>query len=330
MNIDQDTFIAWASEHFDDIKISGDEVKVPDIWHHNIDHDNKCWINTKKACFRAFKSERTGHLLELVMEVEGCSWQDAIEEVGAGYSLHGLDEKLDKFLRQEESIQQEEKKEVQLPDNTYLVSSLPKGQVRTWTENYLKRRHLASEKLMVCLSGKYKDRIVIPYYGPKGELLYFNTRALSDKDKLRYLGPDKEEFGVGKGDVLWMSSWPKAKSKVYITEGEFDAMALAQCGFHAGACGGKTISPVQIQMLRPYYVTIAFDSDKAGKDGFKIADELAASAMRNIGIVRPPKGIKDWNALLVQHGQKIVQAYIRAEEQPFNSDTFKKLELEDL
>ncbi len=330
MQIEQDTFVAWASTHFDDVKISGDEVKVPDIWHHNIDHDNKCWINTRKACFRAFKSERTGHLLELVMEVEGCSWQDAIEEVGAGYSLHGLDEKLDKFLKGEEVKEQEEKKGVQLPNHTYLVSSLPKGQVRTWTENYLNRRHLISENLMVCLDGQYKDRIVIPYYGPKGELFYFNTRALSDNDKVRYLGPKKEEFGVGKSDVLWMSSWPEAKSRVYITEGEFDAMALAQCGFHAGACGGKAISPAQIDMLRSYYVTIAFDSDKAGRDGFKIADELAAAALRNIKIVRPPKGIKDWNALLVQHGPKIVQAYIRAEEQPFNSDTFKKLELEDL
>ena len=328
MQVDQDTFVIWAEQHFDDVKIAGDEVKLPDIWHDNEDHDNKCWVNTYKACFRAFKSERTGHLLALVMDVEDCSWQDAAEMMGLEDSFLGLDVKLDEFLRgeEDEDIQVSPAKTIQLPTNTFLISSLETCQLRKWAEKYLADRKLPMDGLMICTAGPYKDRIVIPYYGPNGDLIYFNTRSLSDQEKLRYKGPAKEEFDVGKGDVLWMSTWPDKGARVYLTEGEFDAMSLAQCGYNAGAVGGKALSDKQKEMLKPYRVTVAFDSDKAGRDAYRIADELLSQRFSEIGIVRPPQGVKDWNKLLVQHGAEIVRKCIEQFHSYYNPR--KKLDWE--
>ena len=182
---------------------------------------------------------------------------------------------------------------------------------------------------------------MIPYYDAEGKLIYFNTRALSDKAKLRYWGPSKDEFGVGKGDVIWMGSWPEEGTKVYLTEGEFDAMALNQCGLHAAAVGGKILSDRQMQMLQPYRIALAFDSDKAGKDVFDISRQLVESPHCiysrekdplkimegdfGMTIIRPPEEYKDWNKFLTKRTVKVIRKYIEVYEMPCDEDTLQEM-----
>ena len=346
--INTDLFIEWALDKFETAVVSGDEVKVPDIWwkneYGNGDSDNKCWINTEKCCFRAFKSERTGHLVEFVMEVEKCSWNEAVEILGGDESIYQLEQKLIEFLSKESGDFKESSKpvtstnKVSLPANTYLINELASNDyAKQAVIEYLSSRKIDHVKfnLMFCKEGKYRNRIVIPYYDSKGQLLYFNTRALTDKG-IRYLGPPKEEFGVGKGDVLWMYSWPKAGSKVYLTEGEFDAMSLAQCGLYAGAFGGKSMSEEQIEFLKPYHLVMAFDADKAGSDGWKVAEDITSyrkfikDNKPNVSFVRPPIGYKDWNDLLVKFNANTVKAYINEEEKYFTIDILNKWKLNQI
>lgn len=345
MIINQELFLEWVKEHFDSFEVSGDEVKVPDIWwrneYGNPDSDNKCWINTDKCCFRAFKSNQTGHLVSFVMEIEKCSWREAVDLIGGDESLYQFEQKIDQFLRNDQSTSATitaPSKSIQLPPHTYLINELSKHDyARTDVIEYLTNRKIDYVKfnLMLCKEGKYKNRIVIPYYGKKGELLYFNTRALNNK-AIRYLGPPKTEFGVGKGDVLWMSKWPKSGSKVYLTEGEFDAMTLAQCGLNAGAFGGKSMSEGQIEFLRPYHLVMAFDADKAGGDAWKVASDITTyrkfiyDGKPNISFVRPPVGYKDWNDLLQAFDSKTINAYIQQEEKYFTIDVLNKWRIDSI
>ena len=331
--IDHDAFVEWATSNFDNVIVSGSEVKLDDIWWYDEfgirDSKNHCSINTEKACFNTFKSKRGGHLLEFVMEVEKCSWEDAASLLGADNSLSMLEKRLDKFFEVEAEMDFVPTAAVggKLPPMTYLLSSLSEDNpVRRRAAEYLSGRKLAIDGLMICLSGKYANRLVIPYYGPDSQLIYFNTREINDKpSKLRYLGPEKDEFGAGKSDVLWMKTWPPTGSKLYLTEGEFDAMTLCKCGFKAGACGGKTLDPKQIELLRHYRVVIAFDNDKAGKDGFLVANELLANGFDFVRYVRPPNGFKDWNKFLVEHSELIVKTYIDQQEKEFGPDALNTL-----
>lgn len=346
MQIDHERFVDWAQQKFGDIIVSGDEVKINDPWWINDlglpDTSHKCWINTTKCCYRAFKSEKTGHLIEFVMEAEGCDWEDAINLLSGEENYLLLEKKLLEFLsgsqEKEDANKPIENKAIELPPHTFLISDLPDSTpAKRWAVNYLQEeRKIKSNKLMVCLDGNYKNRIVIPYYDRSGKLIYFNSRSLSKKSKLRYLGPDKKEFGVGKGDVLWMSSWPLPGSKIYLTEGEFDAMSLNQCGLHSGACGGKTLTKKQLNLLKPYRIALAFDSDKAGKEVFEISQsifsegKMTLNGIPRVTIIRPPKNYKDWNNFFIHHNKDVIRAYINKFEQPCNSDTLTKKKADEI
>lgn len=329
--IDRDAFIEWANTHFDNVIIHGNEVQINDIWWIDEfglpDSKNHCWVNTDKGCFHAFKSGKHGSVVRLVAEVEGCSWHEANALLGGENNIPFLQSRLEELFGYEEPAKiTASVVSPKLPEGTYPIKDLsPNDPMRVKAENYLKSRKIAIGNLMVCVTGKFQDRIVIPYYDRNGNLIYFNSRALNEKDKLRYRGPDKDTFGVGKSDVLWMHSWPHDGSEIYLTEGEFDAMSLVQVGLHGGACGGKELGNKQIEMLRPYKITLAFDNDKAGKNSFKIGQGLIGSGFKDLYYVRPPQGFKDWNKLLVDHGEIVLKAYIEKEKKIFTQDTLTQL-----
>lgn len=328
-NIDADSFIRWTEEHFDNVKVHGNEVKINDIWwkdeFDNKDEKNHCWVNTDKCCFRAFKSGKTGHLIELVMEIEGCDWDEAVEILGGEDSLKSLHIKLDKFFENEKTDLKPKKTDSRLPSDTCLISDLlPKNPLRIKAENYLTKRKISVNGLMISANNKYFNRIIIPYWDKNKNLIYFNSRALDDDNPERYKGPPKETFGSGKGDVLWIKNW--SAKKLYLTEGEFDAMSLIACGLDAGACGGKNLCDKQIELLRDFEkIVIAFDNDKAGREGLKIASVLYSHGIKS-GFIRPPQGFKDWNMLLISHGENIVLDYIKNNEKDFTEDSLIKLE----
>jgi DNA primase len=341
MIINRDALITWAENKFDDVIVSGNEIKVNDPWWKNDeslpDRDYKLWINVTKGCFHAFKSGRTGNVIELVMLLNHCDYDEALEIVGGDDPLAQLEKRMENFLKKEEPAKPAKKQQViTLPPKTVLVNAFPDKPACRWAREYTESRHLSPDNLMVCLEGKYRERIVIPYFGPDGKLIYFNTRAISKDDPQRYLGPKQEEFGVGKGDVLWMASWPEPGTKIYLTEGEFDAMSLTQCGFHAGACGGKALCDKQIAMLAPYYIALAFDADKAGKDVYEISQalfekgHLLMNGKPRVTLVRPPAECKDWNKFLVDFGDEYIRAWIAKYERPCTEDTLTKMRFGEL
>ena len=173
----------------------------------------------------------------------------------------------------------------------------------------------------MCVDGKYKGRIIIPYFNMHGDIIYWNSRHMNPNAKLRYLGPPKD-CGVGKEDVIYMAgNWPSKGSLVHICEGEFNAMSLNISELSAAACGGKNMSEKQAVMLAEYKVVVCLDRDVAGASGTgKMINMLGLAKSLNVKdklmYVRPPDKYNDWNEMLVDCGPIIVNRWIETKKKP--------------
>ena len=328
MSIDFDKFLGWAESRFDDVSVRGDEILLNSIFCD--DRKRHMWCNPsggKTGCrsgvYHCWKSDRSGSLVGLVMLVDKCSYEEAVDILGAP-SEGGLEELERRVMEIFEKKPAQDSDEIQtkslsLPENCYLLDELPSyNEVRKSALEYLASRMISPEGLFVCTRGRYRNRILIPYYDPDGNLFYYNGRLIGSGDGLRYLGPPKE-LGIGKGDVLFVPRWPSPGEKIYITEGEFDALTLRQAGFSSAALGGKNMSERQIEMIKKYSPVLCLDTDDAGsKATYSIASQLMARGILNVRYVRPSVQYKDWNALLVAKGPKILSAYVNSKEKEYN------------
>jgi DNA primase len=330
--IDFDTFLTWAQQHFTDIKVSEEKIRLNSIYCNHLGGDEKhhLWCRPYTGHFHCYKSGKRGTLYDLVMDVEKCSYSQAVDTLGGKQTLRYLEAKLEEFLASEAANEKvEEKPVLTLPENSISVTKLlPPYQAKV--ANYLKGRKIPLEGLYYCINGEFYGRIIIPYYNSDGELVYFNARdIIHPKPYLRYRGPDSG-LGFKKSEVVWMSFFPRKGAKIYLTEGEFDAMTLNLCGLHGCATGGKDVTSRQIAMIRDYEVCIAFDRDPSGKDAFrKLGWELYMNGVKKVTFVRPPEPYKDWNEMLAGNekegkpalSEKVIRAYISQNEKPFNEFT---------
>lgn len=336
MAIDFERFLHWAENTFDMIKVKGNEVKVNSPFYEELngekDYKYKLWCNPtggKKeldnGVFHCWRTGKKGSLVSLVMLMDHCSYEDALAILGVeDTSMAEIEAKLNAFFdaKQEE---QQQPQGLHLPPYTFLINELPPSNFhRVTAEIYLFNRSLPIDGLFVCVSGDYKDRIIIPYYNRQGALIYFNARYIGGNKRIeeerKYMGPEGESQGVLKGDVIYMPIWPEDGTTVYYTEGEFDAKAIVKTGLFAGAFGGKAMSESQIEFIRPYKPVISLDNDTAGINALpQIGDSLISKGI-NFKYVFPPKQCKDWNQMLEKYGPRILSAYLKNNEKTYDKD----------
>lgn len=331
MSIDFDKFLAWAESRFDNIIVKDNEIKINSIFCE--DYKHHLWCNPSggknkypHGVYHCWKTDQKGSLVNLVMQFDKCSYEDALDILdGADIELNELEKKVQEIFDQktiEPKSDQKEIKSLEIPPNCYLFSDLPSSNyIRKYASDYLKNRKIPEDNLYVCTQGRYKNRIVIPYYDRQGNLIYYNGRYIGNEGtNLRYLGPPKE-LGIGKSDVLFVPEWPEKQEKIYITEGEFDAISLSICGFKSVALGGKVLSEKQFSMIKDQVPVLSFDSDDAGSDALvKIANFLLSKGITNIYYVRPCKEFKDWNGMLVNKCENVIKNYIKLQEKKYNSN----------
>jgi hypothetical protein len=343
MSISFEKFVDWAEKRFDNIRVGSSEVKINSIFCD--DTKRKLWCNPfggkkgrENGVYRCWKTDKRGSLVSLVMQVEGCTYEQALDILGGvDLRLSTLEQKVDelfnnpklaKFIEEEEEISTE----LELPPFTFRMDELAESNYyRSAAEIYLQDRCLPPEKFMICMEGDYKNRIIIPYYDRQGSLIYYNGRDLNPNTKVKYLGPPGE-VGVGKGDVLYFPEWPTKKGTVYLTEGEFDAYSIFLSGLIAGAFGGKTMSEKQLLMLDDYNIVLCLDNDSAGRKAIAAMSRymIANGYVAKMGCVFPPKGVKDWNELLKKVGPNILKEYILKATKPITEDTLIEWEIAQL
>jgi hypothetical protein len=329
MSIDFDKFLCWAESRFDEVVVKGDEILVNSIFCD--DKKRHLWCNpsggktqSENGVYHCWKSEEKGSLVGLVMLVDKCTYEEASETLNASSAggLGDLERRVNELFenKTDPEAHAPEVTGLSLPSDCYLFDELPSShRLRNDAEKYLKSRKIDTGNLLVCTSGRYRNRVLIPYYSREGGLIYYNGRYVGDSgSNPRYLGPPKE-LGIGKGDVLYVQKWPSKGEKIYITEGEFDAMSLFQCGFTSAALGGKAMSEKQMNMIRDFRPVICLDADEAGSGAMpKIAGQFFSSGITNVNYVRACKEFKDWNGMLVEKGEKILRHYIKTQERQYN------------
>ncbi len=329
--IDFDSFLQWAEDRFPgNVVVKGNEVKINSIFAEDQGHHLWCSVSGGKyhredGCYRCFYTENKGTLIGLVMLVDQCSYEEARDVLSGRTPIGVLEERMEKMFAELDGNYFTPKPEnkLKLPESCFLISEMSAASLyRMEAESYLTSRKLPINGLYYCTGGEFRNRIVIPYYDAVGKLIYWNSRHLNKKIQPRYRGPDKS-VGVGKGDVLYLPRWPEDGSKVYLTEGEFDTLTLFLCGFSGVACGGKTLSDIQLEMLRSrqYKVCLCPDNDKrvleSAAPGRVAMVEMAKklfSVFLSVSYVFPPKVFKDWNDMLVAHKPAIITEYIREME----------------
>lgn len=334
MAISYDRFLEWAEKRWNgDLVVQGNEIKVNSIFEE--DHKHHLWCNPsggKKALpdgvFHCWKTDRKGSLVSLVMHVDQCSYDEALDILdGTNTSMSVLEKQLDEIFTAKYStldaynIQPKSENFLALPPHCFLIDDLPAShEYRIAAEMHLENRKIPTTGLYICTDGKYKNRIVIPYYDESGRLIYFNARYLfNSKEVPKYRGPEKE-IGVGKGDVVYMTEWAAKGSKVYFTEGEFNAKSLRIAGFFSGAFGGKAITEVQAQIIweHQYIPVISLDGDKAGTSALPTATANLLKRMERIHYIRPPAKFKDWNNMLVASGPQVIHQYVLMTEKIYH------------
>mgnify|MGYP000370213268 CR=1 FL=1 len=248
MAIDQDYFSQWVETRFgrDNYYVKELQVNLHSPFTEKKDDGFHLWCCPELNAYHCWKTGKSGNLYELISEFEPCSYADAVELLGGNQYLKTLEDKIQKFFQSKPK--EVKKSSLSLPPGTKAIHELPDG-IREVVQKYLQNRKLDYSNLYYCTEGKYAKRIIIPYYDSNRNLIYFNGRDITNKAYLRYKGPEKETVGIGKGDVVWMSSYPDKGEKVYLTEGEFDAMSLKEAGFVSAALGGKSLNPKQIKLL---------------------------------------------------------------------------------
>jgi len=331
MAINFKKFQQWAVKKFgeDNVLVRGSEIRLNSIFEDG-DDDYHLWCSpsggkkkTNFGVFHCFKTDKKGSLVKLVQLVEKCSKNDAVEILDGKEPISVLEKKLLEILGtgQNDVIKTNEvKPKLTIPDHSFLISNLHSDNIfRIKAEQYLKGRKLPIDGLYVCCDGRYKNRIIIPYYDENKNLIYWNARDLGNS-KLKYLGPPKE-VGVGKEDVIFMAgNWPKSGETVYVCEGEFNAITLREAEFNAAACGGKNMSDKQSLMLSKYNVVLCLDRDKAGKSGtVKMSSMISALTVHNgskerLKYVFPPKDVNDWNEFLVKKNHEILHHYVTRQQ----------------
>jgi hypothetical protein len=313
--IDENLFINWAASKMGAPIIKGDQF----IFNSPFCEDTKrhLYCNVKKywkGLFNCFKSNNKGTVVALVMKVESCNYEKALQILGI---------KQNKFFEKFEieiggididALNQDEFIVLEKPSYIVELNEAP-----FWLKNkaveYLISRKMNPEFFQIGIDSRMKNRIVIPYKNRKGEWIYYNGRALFES-KLRYLGPPKDEHDIGKADVIFFPKWFEKNQKVYVCEGEFDCMSICNEEVVSCAIGGKFVSVKQASVLSNKKICLAFDNDIAGKIAIEASAKLLKSFGCEVTYVCPPEDIKDWNEFLLKHGKDILDVYIiRAEKE---------------
>lgn len=113
----------------------------------------------------------------------------------------------------------------------------------------------------------YAGRILIPYVGYMGDIVYFNSRT--------YLGEVPKYKAAEGRHPLYVPSWLGSAGRVnggstlYLVEGTFDAMKMDLAGFRAIAIGGTALPRYLYPALRELAgatpVRVLLDSDALDK-----------------------------------------------------------------
>mgnify|MGYP003640024474 CR=1 FL=1 len=273
-------------------------------------------INIETGLWQDFKAQEQGNFVQLVAFVESISYQDAA-----------------KFLRKSLLDTPEALFDVSTvyENNSFIVGEgdldsvlkdfkpLKRGDIGSWKDKllyvrafrFIDSRKLNPFKFLLCETGKYANRIIIPYRSWDSEkIFYFQARNLSTYG-MKYLNPSTAETGIKSSEILF--PYDESKSYVILTEGPLDAMSLQFAGWNATCAQGSKLSNEQAKAFTNKTVIFGFDNDKVGMEATDKAKRVCLSkgvSTKELYSVKPPKEYKDWNEFYIGSNKDYFSSYV--------------------
>ena len=146
------------------------------------------------------------------------------------------------------------------------------------------------------LIDRFRGRIMFPLADPRGRVLGFGARAMSEEQRPKYLNSSENEL-YHKGRQLFgidRARAPAARAgRIVVVEGYTDVLALHQAGLReAVAIMGTALTQDQMSELGRAASTVflALDADRSGEEAMARAARQAAGRGVELRVVRMPAG----------------------------------------
>ena len=253
-------------------------------------------VSPVKGIYKCFGCGKGGGNIEFVMEHEGLSFREAVEELCTKFNID-----IPKQEQTPEEIQAEKHRE------SIFAAILAAQKLYTATkdiepslQNFLAERQISQETAEKFGSGYCKeslsltstgwnrqilaecgieynstpvfaDRITFPIHNINGQVVGFTARTLSDdKTVAKYINTKAYQF-YNKSEILYNLNRSKHEIRnqgfAIVLEGQMDVIALDQAGIqNTVASSGTAFTDAQCKLLRKFtnVVVVLFDGDKAG------------------------------------------------------------------
>lgn len=210
-----------------------------------------------KEFFVCFGCHKRGDVYSWYELYHKMPFVDAVRELGrkAGIAVGFEDEASIKAWREEKNVLYAKVQRLY----EYLQNSVD-------ALEYLTNRGITTDSIDRYMLGYSKEHnaIAIPLFDSAMRVYTIHYRSLDDSEKRRYFFDESTRGKVNGKDILWNEPCAsRITGKLYICEGEFDAMILEQHGLNAVAFHGSNISEGQlrrIRLMRPTTLVYAIDN----------------------------------------------------------------------
>ena len=141
---------------------------------------------------------------------------------------------------------------------------------------------------------RFRNRITIPIFDDKGNIVAFGARAIEDGQNPKYLN-SPETIVYNKSNILYglyhAKDAIKEKDSVVIMEGYFDVISAQVNGVKnaVGACG-TALTDSHVKLISRYTqsrrIYLAFDTDSAGQKATKRGADVIKEAFVGLGNIK--------------------------------------------
>ena len=152
----------------------------------------------------------------------------------------------------------------------------------------------------------FQNRLMFSIQDARGNIIAFSGRGLTDDAIPKYINTKETPVYI-KGDSLFgifqAKDSIKKEGKVYLMEGEFDAITAYKEGItNSVAVKGTALTENQIRLLKRYAqkVVFCFDTDSAGTEAQRRSIALITKEEIGTSVIVPPEG-KDPDELLSEN-----------------------------
>jgi DNA primase len=312
-------------------------------------------VNDQKGFYHCFASGEHGDIFTFLMKIEGLSFPEAVERLARDANVEMPKPTREEEVREALSVTLRKITEASCIFFEKALASPEGREARAYLErrgltaddiarfrlgyapaarNRLKD-HLAAQGFRpddMAASGmliagddipvsydRFRDRLIFPITGMRGDVIAFGGRALAPDQQPKYLNsPETPLFH--KGTVLFNAAAARKpahdRRATIVAEGYMDVIAFARAGLpHAVAPLGTALTPEQLGLLwrMADEPLLCFDGDAAGVQAAHRAAETALPLLRpgkSLAFVFLPEGL-DPDDLLREQGPDAVSEALK-------------------